>query len=53
MPPDDALPMLSQTEVKAMLSDKFKKYNTRLEQGNYEKLEQAELPAKISVKMAN
>ncbi|TNV77919.1 hypothetical protein FGO68_gene16523 [Halteria grandinella] len=31
MPPDDALPMLSQTEVKAMLSDKFKKYNARLD----------------------
>lgn len=57
MPADDALPMLSQTEVKAMLSEKFKKYNTRLEQGsttsNYEKVEAAELPPKLSVRMVS
>ena len=57
MPADDALPMLSQTEVKAMLSEKFKKYNTRLEQGqfasNYEKVEAAEHPAKLSVRMVS
>ena len=36
-----------------MLSDKFKKYNTRLEQGTYEKVEQPEGPAKLSVRMTN
>lgn len=42
MPPDDALAMLSPTEVKAMLSEKFKRYNAKLDSihaNTYEKLD--------------